>query len=298
MSYLEVGEWSNRAYPAGAVVVGYNGKLHGSAALAWGARDAVRRGVPLLVLYAANYPGMTMEPGDGLLARDPGALEAAYEVTARGVAEALTLEPGLEVYGATEVTSPSQALTAAAGAGEASLLVLGSRGYGRVVGALLGSVAFAVAAQAPCPVVVVKDEAALAAGPGPGRPVVVGTDGSFESVPALDFAAARAALAEAPLQVITCTGGVQVVGIDEAGLHAAAERIACQAAEQVRRAHPELDVTTHVEDRRPEEALVAASAAAGLVVVGSRGRGAYEGLLLGSVSHAVIHGAECVVGVV
>ena len=36
MTYLEVGEWSGRTYPAGAVVVGYNGRSHGQAALTWG----------------------------------------------------------------------------------------------------------------------------------------------------------------------------------------------------------------------------------------------------------------------
>jgi hypothetical protein len=99
---------------------------------------------------------MTAEPGPGLLHRDPAALEAAEEVTARGVAEAAEAHLGLQVFGATEVTSPAQALTEASR--HAALLVLGSRGYGRVVGTLLGSVAFAVAARAACPVIVVKDE--------------------------------------------------------------------------------------------------------------------------------------------
>ena len=67
-----------------------------TAALAWAAAEAARREAPLVVLYAANYPGMTVEPGPGLLHRDPGALEAAEEVTARGVAEALEAHPRSE----------------------------------------------------------------------------------------------------------------------------------------------------------------------------------------------------------
>ena len=93
--YDEVGAWSGKQYPRGAVVVGYNGKEHSRAALAWAAEEAVRQGAPLVVLYAANYTGMTLEPGDGLHHRDPGALEAAEEVTARGVAEALEAHPGV-----------------------------------------------------------------------------------------------------------------------------------------------------------------------------------------------------------
>ena len=87
MAYVEVGAWSGGSHPRGAVVVGYNGKDHSRAALAWGAKEAARREAPLLVLFAANYSGMTVEPGPGRH-REPGTLEAAEEVTARGVAEA------------------------------------------------------------------------------------------------------------------------------------------------------------------------------------------------------------------
>jgi nucleotide-binding universal stress UspA family protein len=293
--YLEVGAWSDRPYPSGAIVVGYNGKSHSGAALAWAAREAVQWSAPLLVLYAANYSGMTIEPGPGLLHREPGALEAAEEVTARGVAEALEAHPQLWIAGATEVSSPSQALTVASS--DAALVVLGSRGYGRVLGALLGSVAFAVAARAACPVIVVKDEA-VERPVGPTYPVVVGTDGSPEAAAALDFAGHRAAMTAATLKVVTCTGGHESGNVDETELQASAERIAASSAARARASHPGLTVTTRVEDSPAEAILVETSRDAGLVVVGTRGRGAYEGMLLGSVSHAVIHGAGCAVAVV
>ncbi|MFC7359857.1 universal stress protein [Nocardioides astragali] len=295
MSYDEVGAWSGRSHPRGAVVVGYNGKEHARTALVWGAEEAARCDAPLLVLYAANYPGMTVEPGPGLFHRDPLALEAAEEVTARGVAEALEVHPGLWISGATEVTSPAQALTEASELAE--LLVLGSRGYGRVAGALLGSVAFAVAARATCPVVVVNDEARDRQ-PGPRHPVVVGTDGSDEGSAAVQFAAERAAGGSASLEVVTCTGGHQVKDVDEEELRASAHRMAVAAAAQARASHPRLAVAVRVEDCPAEQTLVAASSDAGMVVVGTRGRGAFEGLLLGSVSHAVIHGASSAVAVV
>ena len=63
-------------------------------------------------------------------------------------------------------------------------------------------------------------------------------------------------------------------------------------------AYPDLTVRTRVEDCPAEVTLVDASADAGLVVVGTRGRGTFEAMLLGSVSHAVIHGASCAVAVV
>ena len=62
MAYDEVGAWSGRSHPPDAVVVGFNGKDHSRAALAWGTEEAAGRRAPLLVLFAANYPGMTASP--------------------------------------------------------------------------------------------------------------------------------------------------------------------------------------------------------------------------------------------
>jgi nucleotide-binding universal stress UspA family protein len=277
------------------VVVGYNGHDHSRAALVWAADEALRRGAPLVVLFAANYPGMTLEPGPGLLLRQPGALDAAYDVTASGVRAALERHPALHAFGATEVTSPSRALVAA-GDG-AALIVLGTRGYGRVFGALLSSVAFTVAARAACPVVVVEEES-VDRFPGPDAPVVVGADGSAESLAAVDFAAGYAAAAAAPLEIVTSTGGHQVENVTEAELRAVADRIAGTAADRVRAARPEVTVLTRVDDCPAEVTLVEASDEAGLLVVGTRGRGAFKAMLLGSVSHALIYGARCAVAVV
>ncbi len=293
--YVEVGAWSETEAPPGSVVVGYNGRDHSRKALAWAAEEAARRAVPLIVLFAANYPGMNVEPGPGLFERDPQALDAAYEVTERGVAEALAIQPGLEVLGATEVTSAAQALNEASK--NAALVVLGSRGYGRIMGALLNSVAFAVAARASCPVVIVKDESRERR-VGPVHGVVVGTDGSEPAIAAVRFAAARASEAGAALEVVTSTGGHLVENIDEHELLAHAAQIAEAAADDVHARHPALHVTIRVEDRPADVTLIEASAGAGLVVVGTRGRGAFEAMVLGSVSHSVIHGADATVAVV
>ncbi|HEX2706288.1 MAG TPA: universal stress protein, partial [Candidatus Lustribacter sp.] len=82
-----------------------------------------------------------------------------------------------------------------------------------------------------------------------------------------------------------------------------AHRIACREAVDearalVRAEHPELSVTTLISEGDPAQTLAEAGREAGLVVVGSRGRGGFSGLLLGSVSHRVIHTATCPVAVV
>jgi nucleotide-binding universal stress UspA family protein/K+/H+ antiporter YhaU regulatory subunit KhtT len=278
------------------VVVGYNGKTPAEEALVWAANEATQRGLPLVVLYAANYPGMTLPPGDGLLEFSPGALDAAEEVTARGVVEAKAAHLDLlEVWGETTVTSPAQALVDASS--RASLVVVGSRGRGTVLGALLGTVSFAVAGRAACPVVVVKRESGTRL-IGPDHRVVVGTDGSPPASAAVRFAADFANSRSAALHVICSTGDDPLSIIDQQQLRHSAEEILQNVCTDLQRTHPQLTPVTHVADGAPEQALIDASTAAGLVVVGSRGRGAFQGMVAGSVSYAVIHGAQCPVAVV
>jgi nucleotide-binding universal stress UspA family protein len=275
------------------VVVGYNGKPHARAALAWAAEEAARRQAPLVVMNAANYPGMALGPAPGLLDPSPRGLEADEEVTAGGVAEVLALQPRLHVSGVTLATAPADTLVDAAAS--AGLLVVGSRGFGRALAALLGSVAFSVAARAPCPVVVVRSGGRSRQA---GTEVVVGYDGSPEATAALRFAADHAAATSSGLLIVTATGENAAAGDGSDRRLLAGRNVAEEGRDTVRRTHPRLGVVTAVEDARAGSALVSASAAARLVVVGTRGRGAFRGMLLGSVSQAVIGGARCPVAVI
>jgi nucleotide-binding universal stress UspA family protein len=277
------------------IVVGYTGRADSQRALAWATAEAARRNLELCVLYAANYPGMVIDPAPEIFHHEPGAIDAAEEVTLRGVNEALAMEPTLRISGLTEVASPTRALIEAGD--DAEMVVIGTRGFGPVAGAFLGSVAFAVAARAPCPVIIAKThprERPL----GPDFPVVVGSDGSSQAAAAVQFAADRAADASAELEIVTCTGDVESPDLAPHEFAAAAERVAQVAAETVQQTRPGLVVRTRVAESPPERMLVDSSAHAGLLVVGTRGRGAFRGLFLGSVSHAVIYGAHCQVAVI
>src|SRR5688500_5375548 len=119
------------------VVVGYNSKKHSKEALHWAAEEALHRAAALVVLFAADYPGMTLPPGPRRFEFEPGALDAAREVTDGGVAEARGMYPDLIAIGKTVATSPTEALVEESA--EASLVVMGSRGRGSVLATLLGS---------------------------------------------------------------------------------------------------------------------------------------------------------------
>ena len=62
--------------------------------------------------------------------------------------------------------------------------------------------------------------------------------------------------------------------------------------------YPELTILRQVTFVQPRAALLDATSGAPLLIVGSRGRGGLEGMLLGSVSQAMLHHARCPVGVV
>jgi nucleotide-binding universal stress UspA family protein len=66
----------------------------------------------------------------------------------------------------------------------------------------------------------------------------------------------------------------------------------------MRAAHPGLAVESEVLFGDAGRVISDLGARAGLIVLGTRGRGGFAGLLLGSVSHRVIHEADCAVMVV
>jgi nucleotide-binding universal stress UspA family protein len=77
-----------------------------------------------------------------------------------------------------------------------------------------------------------------------------------------------------------------------------AEQMLRETVERVRRDHPAVNVETAAIEGPPAQVLVDMSAEADLLVVGSRGRGDFSELLLGSVSQQCVHHARCPVTVV
>lgn len=135
------------------------------------------------------------------------------------------------------------------------------------------------------------------------KPVIVGVDGSSDSVQALQWAAKYALAYQIPLQALTTFKVPAIYGPYAMAGWESPARLEKDSrnmlADTVRKA---VDEDVHVEERvlqgHPAEVLVKASQAAQILVVGSRGRGGVTGMLLGSVSqHAVTH-ARCPIVVI
>jgi nucleotide-binding universal stress UspA family protein len=116
-----------------------------------------------------------------------------------------------------------------------------------------------------------------------GRPVVVGVDGSPGAARAVAWAAGEAARRQRPLRVVAV---LPAHGVRSAFL-------ASDAVEDARRAVPGLEVSGDVLGGDPVDALVEAGRGAEVLVVGTRGRGALAGMVLGTVSAAVAARAVC-----
>ncbi len=287
------------------ILVAFDGSPGAEVALDWAAAASSRRHIALSVVYCVEMASVPIDPIFSADALPTEIREDAQAVLDRGVRRAeMVAEPSL-VNSAVVIGSPAAELVIASR--DVELVVIGSRGRGRVAAGLLGSASYTVAAHAKCPVVVVRG--GMNVHPDPVHPVVVGVDDSDASQRALEHAAEVAASANASLHIVTVgrlrsPEGWAYVEDSAAGTehtHAIRERalpILDAARDRALALHPDLGVETEVLFGEAGHVLALSGIHAGLLVVGSRGRGGFVGLLLGSVSHTVIHEAACPVMVV
>jgi nucleotide-binding universal stress UspA family protein len=282
---------------SGAVVVGVDGSASALRAVRWAARTAASGNRPLRIVcaYAAMNPPLLT---DAQMWRryQPDLTESAHRQIAQAVTVAHDVAPELVVTEELVEGPAAPALLDRAGDG---LLVVGEHGAGGLDPPFAGSVATTVAAHATGPVVVVRGIAHTA----PDAPVVVGVDGSPASSAAIDVAVAAADAAGCPLVAVHTWWDLRVgpeleplldwgaISVEEHRV--LAEQLAGRAA-----AHPDVTVSTVVERSHPSRVLLEHAHGARLLVVGTRGRGGFAGLLLGSVSRAMVHRAPCPVAVV
>jgi nucleotide-binding universal stress UspA family protein len=270
------------------ILAGYDGSPGSEHALNWAAREARSRGIVLTVCHtwAAGFAALPGEAAVVGLAQQGG-----ERVIADGLRHAKDLVGPGEVRPL--LIGGQAAAVLCERSHDADIVVVGSRGRGGITGMLLGSVSWQVAAHAHCPVVVVRGHWRPAGDYAPG-PVVVGTDGSAASDAALGFGFEEAAFRGAPLLAVCALADAP----GSLGSDRKLQGDAGQAIIRHEKEHPEVAVLRQVAQGGARAALLAAARDAQLLVLGSRGRGGIPGMLLGSVSQALLHHAPCPVAVV
>lgn len=285
------------------IVVGVDGGEPGRAAARWAAGYAGERGLGLLLVHALqmerfSYGGGLAGPPwfDALAAEGQRVLDEA-------VAEAESAAPGVPVDTVMPPDSPAPFLIDASKS--AAMLVVGGSGKGFFAQLTIGSTASAVIAHAHCPVVVLRGRKGTTSYPG-GGPVVVGIDGSPLSERAVETAFEVASRRNAPLMAVHAwmdvtyddAFGMARLATQWESLEDDERRLLAERLAGWQEKYPDVTVERVLVRDRPRQALLEWSAKAQLVVVGSRGRGGFTGLLLGSTSQALAQHAECPVMVV
>jgi nucleotide-binding universal stress UspA family protein len=282
------------------VVAGVDGSDAALAAVRWAAREAERQRLPLRLIQAFSWPNLR-HLGEVDLGVDPHEvlLGLAREELAAAADAAAAVAPGIEIEQQVETGYPIPVLEAESR--RAHLLVLGNRGLGGVGSLLIGSVAVALASHAACPIVVVRGPELGT--PSESLPVVVGVDSTGNSEAAIAFAFDVADARRVPLIAVHTLWDLladPVVDLvtDWDATEAKERELLGELLASYREKHPDVPVQRIVARDRPARQLLDQAQHAQLVVVGSRGRGAFSGLMLGSVSHALLHHAPCPVAVV
>ncbi|MFI7117368.1 universal stress protein [Amycolatopsis sp. NPDC049868] len=288
----------------GTVVVGIDGSGSARRAAVWAAGEAEKRGKRLRLVHVYVVPPVRM-PG---VVPSADAIRSAFEAQgARWLAEACDAVaeryPDLVVETAAREWAPVAALIHESQA--ATMIVLGSRGLGGFTGLLVGSTAVALAQHGHCPIVVARGKRPEDAPPETG-PVVVGTDGSESSDAALAFAFEEASLRGTDLIVVRVWNEVtehesvraHALTVDPDAVESSERRAADEQLAPWLAKFPDLHVETVIARGRPVRALLGFGERAQLLVVGSRGRGGFQGMLLGSTSQALVAHSGCPVAVV
>lgn len=282
--------------PDRPIVVAADGSEVSYQAVAWAAVDAVMHRRRLVIVTAAMPPsgfGSEMWTGAAEWVREEG---ERVVVEARRIAE--LVDGSLEIT--TDLVFDPIIPTLIDRSHHAYRLVVGSRGRGAVRRVLLGSVSTAVAHRAACPVAVIPGKSATDVVTA-SLPVVVGVDGTENSVPAIGVAFDEASRRRVPLIAVHTWSDISLPEVVVSGWDAMRESERATLSESLagwREQYPDVDVRPVVWADRPTRALLVESEHAQLVVVGSHGRGGFTGMLLGSTGQALVQSAECPVMVV
>nr|WP_062336575.1 universal stress protein [Herbidospora sakaeratensis] len=272
------------------IVVGVDGSAPALAAVEYAALDAARRRAALRIVH--------VRPA-AVLQGELNTMQERYhqEILAAAQQRAWECVPDLQISAKLVVGPPAERLREAAR--DADEIVIGSRGKGGFAGLILGSVGLSMVGHTPGPVVVVRKPAHRTYGK-----LVAGYDGGEESETALDFAFAEADRRGARLELVyaweppsfaasAVVYGALIQELYDEHVARVWERLAPWTDK-----YPHIPVERLAHCGHPVFLLSEESRSADLVIVGSRGRGAFASLALGSVGHGLLHRAHSPVAVV
>lgn len=281
------------------VLVGVDSSAASRAAVAWATRDAVMLNMPLTLVHVVVPVIPTASP----VASPEFVGGADFFRWQEDQAVRILDEARETVSDACHDASPpivhSVVLHGGAVAnlvdlsGDADMVVVGSRGMGAFSRALLGSVSTGLVHHAHCPVAVIHEDPPAVA---PDAPVLVGIDGSPASLSAAEIAFDEASRRGVDVVALHAwrdiTTMYEIPGLEVEQLEAEARLALSERLAGFEDRYPDVKVHRVVVCDQPSRQLVEYAKSAQLVVVGSHGRGGFAGMLLGSVSTAIIHAVK------
>lgn len=277
------------------VLVGVDGSAASKAAVAWATREAsihnvaltlVHVVVPIILTGAAAAPEFARGAGLSLGQEDEAerVLEAARGIVATSSPDAAPPRVNSAVLHGGVVGTLVDLST------DADMIVVGSRGLGAFNRAVLGSVSTGMVHHAHCPVAIIHDDAPSVP---VNAPVLLGIDGSTASVSAAEVAFDEASRRGVDLVAVHAwrdtTTVYEIPGLAADQLEEEANLVLSERLAGFEERYPDVKVHRVVVCDQPARHLVRQAKDAQLVVVGSHGRGGFAGMLLGSVSTAVMH---------
>ena len=264
------------------LVVGMDGSAAAAAALRWAGPLAVGAGAEIVAVNAYENPWSEVTPSD-----HAHLVSERAELLA-GVWTRPATDAGVSVSTAVRDGDPRVVLLDVAEARDADLVVLGRTGRGGGPGFLhLGSAVEHVAHHTQRPLAVIPS-----ATPGPIQRIVVGVDGSPESLPAVQWCAELAVIAHASVVAVA----VQEPYLEWTPSSSAknwrrdVEREVEEWTGPIAAAGVEVDHVVQ-RDLHPADGLLGVASArnADLLIIGTRGAGGFSGLRAGGVAMKVLH---------